>query len=99
MGITVKQGLDALRYVDHPDLKKDLVTLNMVQDVTVNGLDISFTIVLTSPTFSKYENSLKPCMRVDKTNVDKSARVKNKITNNGTTRKEKNETTLRGVKN
>ena len=38
MEITVQQVLDALKYVDDPDLKKDLVTLNMVRDVAVEGL-------------------------------------------------------------
>ena len=31
--ITRQQVLDALSNVEEPDLKKDLVTLNMVQDV------------------------------------------------------------------
>ena len=31
MEITVQTVLDALKYVDDPDLKKDLVTLNMIK--------------------------------------------------------------------
>ncbi|WP_372819177.1 iron-sulfur cluster assembly protein, partial [Pedobacter sp.] len=31
--ITNEQVLDALRNVEDPDLKKDLVTLNMIKDV------------------------------------------------------------------
>lgn len=35
--ITTQQVLDALSNVMEPDLKKDLVTLNMIQDVAVDG--------------------------------------------------------------
>ena len=49
MEITVQKVLDALKYVDDPDLKKDLVTLNMIKDVAVDGKNISFTLVLTTP--------------------------------------------------
>jgi len=37
MAITVDSVIDALKYVDDPDLKKDLVTLGMVKDVVVDG--------------------------------------------------------------
>lgn len=39
----------ALRQVEEPDLKQDLVTLNMVQDIRIDGLAVSFTVVLTTP--------------------------------------------------
>ena len=35
MEITIQSVIDALKHVDDPDLKKDLVTLNMVKDVSV----------------------------------------------------------------
>ncbi|MFM7823432.1 MAG: iron-sulfur cluster assembly protein, partial [Bacteroidota bacterium] len=49
MAITVEQVYDALRNVEEPDLKKDLVTLNMIKDVQVDGKKVSFTVVLTTP--------------------------------------------------
>ena len=49
MAITVESVLDALKYVDDPDLKKDLVTLGMIKDVVVDGKNVSFTVVLTTP--------------------------------------------------
>ncbi|MGL5890094.1 MAG: iron-sulfur cluster assembly protein, partial [Bacteroidia bacterium] len=49
MAITKEQIIDALRNVDDPDLKKDIVTLGMVRDVEVNGNNVSFTVVLTTP--------------------------------------------------
>ena len=49
MGITVDSVIDALKYVDDPDLKKDLVTLGMIKDVVVDGKNVAFTVVLTTP--------------------------------------------------
>ncbi len=49
MNITREQVVDALRNVMEPDLKKDLVTLNMIENVEVDGLNVSFTVVLTTP--------------------------------------------------
>ncbi len=47
--ITQKEVLQALSTVQEPDLKQDLVSLNMVQDIAIEGQNISFTIVLTTP--------------------------------------------------
>jgi ATP-binding protein involved in chromosome partitioning len=40
--------LKALSTVHDPDLHKDLVTLNMVKDITITEEKISFTVVLTT---------------------------------------------------
>jgi ATP-binding protein involved in chromosome partitioning len=45
----VENVLQALGTVLEPDLGKDLVTLNMVKDIVVNGNELSFTVVLTTP--------------------------------------------------
>lgn len=47
--ITESQVLDALSTVIEPELHKDLVTLNMVQDIQISGGDVSFMVVLTTP--------------------------------------------------
>lgn len=49
MNITPVKILEALKHVEEPDLKKDLVTLNMVRDIHVDGNKVSFTVVLTTP--------------------------------------------------
>src|ERR1700747_3023879 len=41
--------LNALRKVQEPELHKDLVTLNMVRDLAVDGGDVKFTLMLTTP--------------------------------------------------
>ncbi|TAG47745.1 MAG: DUF59 domain-containing protein, partial [Runella slithyformis] len=53
--------LQALSTVQEPDLKKDLVTLNMIRDVEA-GLDqVSFTVVLTTPACPLKELIRKNC--------------------------------------
>ena len=47
--MTTEEILKALSNVQEPDLGKDLVTLNMIQDVKIDGDAVSFTIVLTTP--------------------------------------------------
>jgi ATP-binding protein involved in chromosome partitioning len=40
---------EALSHVMDPELHKDLITLNMIQDLTVNQGVVSFTVMLTTP--------------------------------------------------
>jgi ATP-binding protein involved in chromosome partitioning len=49
MNITQEQVLYALGHVEEPDLKKDLVTLNMIQDIKIEGNHLSFSVILTTP--------------------------------------------------
>ena len=41
--------LDGLRQIKDPDLHKDIVTLGFIKDLKIQGGDISFRIVLTTP--------------------------------------------------
>src|SRR4051812_41546180 len=99
MEITVQKVLDALKYVDDPDLKKDLVTLNMIKDVVVDGKNIAFTVVLTTPACPMKDMIHNACMNAVLHYVDKDAKVKINMTANVTSKKPKDETTLRDVKN
>ncbi len=47
--ITQEQVLQALSHVEEPDLKKDLVTLKMIEDVKIDGRRVSFSVILTTP--------------------------------------------------
>jgi len=47
--ITEQSVLDALRQVRDPDLHKDIVTLGFVRDLRIDGGEVSFRIVLTTP--------------------------------------------------
>jgi len=47
--ITKEKVLHALSHVEEPDLKKDLVTLNMIEDIIIEGDHLTFTVILTTP--------------------------------------------------
>jgi ATP-binding protein involved in chromosome partitioning len=47
--VTPGAVLEALRRVQDPDLHKDVVALNMIKDLTVDGGKVSFRMVLTTP--------------------------------------------------
>ena len=50
MNITKEQAIAALGTVDDPDLKKDLITLNMAREIEIlEGDKVKFTLVLTTP--------------------------------------------------
>ena len=49
MVLTQEAVLTALRTVQDPELHRDLVTLNMIQDLVVDGDAVSLTVVLTTP--------------------------------------------------
>lgn len=49
MTITKEAVLKALSTVQEPDLGQDLVTLNMIRNLEINGDKVSFTVMLTTP--------------------------------------------------
>jgi ATP-binding protein involved in chromosome partitioning len=57
----VENVLQALSTVQEPDLGKDLVTLNMVRDIVINGNQVSFTVVLTTPACPLKDMLKKSC--------------------------------------
>lgn len=99
MAITVDSVIDALKYVDDPDLKKDLVTLGMVKDVVVDGKNVSFTVVLTTPACPMKDMIHNACVNAVKHYVDKEAIVNVNMTANVTSTRDKDLGTLSKVKN
>lgn len=49
MMITKEKVLEALSHVEDPDLKKDLVTLNMIRNIEIKENWLHFDVVLTTP--------------------------------------------------
>lgn len=47
--LTKEMVLDALQTVQEPELGQDLVSLNMIRDIRIEGERVSFTVVLTTP--------------------------------------------------
>ncbi|PCH99214.1 MAG: hypothetical protein COB85_00405 [Bacteroidetes bacterium] len=84
MAITKEQVLEALSNVEDPDLHKDLVTLGMIEDVEINGKEVSFTVVLTTPACPMKEMIQRACENAIIHYVDKEAEhgVWKRINNN-----------------
>jgi ATP-binding protein involved in chromosome partitioning len=47
--VSEQSVLDALRQVKDPDLHKDIVTLGFIKDLRIEGGEVSFRVVLTTP--------------------------------------------------
>jgi ATP-binding protein involved in chromosome partitioning len=97
--ITKEAVLKALGNVDDPDLGKDLVTLNMVRDVEIDGNNVSFTVVLTTPACPMKEMIEKACINAVQLLVSKDAVVSVKMTSNVNGNRKDNMSVLTGVKN
>ncbi|WP_276135290.1 Mrp/NBP35 family ATP-binding protein [Polluticoccus soli] len=97
--ITKEAVLSALSNVQDPDLGKDLVTLNMVRDIEIDGKNVSFTVVLTTPACPMKEMIEKACVNAILHLVDKDAKVKVHMTANVVTNRKDNKAVLPGVKN
>jgi ATP-binding protein involved in chromosome partitioning len=91
--------LAALKNVDDPDLKKDIVTLGMVKDVVVEGKNVSFTVVLTTPACPMKDLIHKACVNAVLHFVDKEANVKVSMTADVTSKRGNDKPLLPGVKN
>ncbi|MGM0945690.1 MAG: Mrp/NBP35 family ATP-binding protein [Bacteroidota bacterium] len=64
MQITKEAILKSLSKVDDPDLKKDLVTLGMIQAIEITEGKISFNVVLTTPACPLKEVIKNNCLEV-----------------------------------
>jgi ATP-binding protein involved in chromosome partitioning len=95
-----EQVLSALKNVLDPDLKKDLVTLNMIGDIKVDDQkNISFTVTLTTPACPLKESIKKACIAAIHQYVDKDANVTVNMSSKVTTKRPVEEEILKGVKN
>jgi len=97
--MTKEKVLQALGNVQEPDLGKDIVTLNMVKDIVIDGNYISFTVVLTTPACPLKDMIKNACINAVKQGVNKDAIVKVNFTSQTTTRRDDNKAVLPGVKN
>ena len=59
--ITHEAVLEALSTVEEPDLKRDLVTLGMIKDISLGVNSVNFTVVLTTPACPLKEQIRKAC--------------------------------------
>lgn len=97
--MTDKDILKALGTVQEPDLKKDLVTLDMIKDISIDGDHISFTIVLTTPACPLKDVLKNDCVKAIKTLINSNAVINIKFDADTTTKRSDNGVVLPKVKN
>lgn len=90
--------LKALSKVQEPDLKNDLVSLNMVNDIIIDGNKVSFTVVLTTPACPLKDKIKNDCINAIKL-VNKNAEVIIDFTSKTTSLRTDKKDILKGVKN
>ncbi len=98
MSVSKEDIIKALATVQDPDLKKDLVTLNMVKDVVVSDKQISFTVVLTTPACPLKEMIRQDCEKAVRKVAGPDAVLLINMTSSVTTLRD-NTPLLPGVKN
>ncbi|MFA4867407.1 MAG: Mrp/NBP35 family ATP-binding protein [Pedobacter sp.] len=97
MIISPEQVLAALRNVEDPDLKKDLVTLNMIKDLKISGKQVSFTLELTTPACPMKDMLKNACLNAVKHFVSQDAEIDINITSRVT--KPMDTTQLKAIRN
>ncbi|MEI2270803.1 Mrp/NBP35 family ATP-binding protein [Sphingobacterium sp. ML3W] len=80
--VTKEQILNALSYVEEPDLKKDLVTLNMIQNIQIEDQKIAFDVILTTPACPLKDHIEHACRNAIAHFIDKNLDVQINMTSN-----------------
>lgn len=102
MPITESQVREALSNVIDPDLGKDIVSLNMLDDLRIDGKNISFTVNLTTPACPLKAEIERACVNAIKHLVDENAVVNVTMGSNVAshrTQQQGDPSLLKGVKN
>ena len=98
MSFTQSDIIQALSTVNDPDLKKDLVSLNMIKDISVSDKRVSFTVVLTTPACPLKEKIKNDCEEAVERVVGEDIDIAIHMTSSVTTIRD-NTPLLPGVKN
>lgn len=97
--ITEAAVLKALSHVDDPDFKKDIVTLNMVKDIKIDGNKLYFSVELTTPACPMKDLIHNGCLNAIKEFIGPDVEVEVNMTARVNTNRNIGEKTLAGVKN
>jgi ATP-binding protein involved in chromosome partitioning len=95
--ISPEQVLAALRNVEDPDLKKDLVTLSMIKDLKIQDKQVNFTLELTTPACPMKDMLKNACVNAIKHFVAVDAEININITSRVT--KPMDTTQLKAIRN
>lgn len=90
--------LRALGTVNDPDIKRDLVSVNMIKDVQVFADQVKFTVVLTTPACPLKEKIKQDCLQAVEKVVGPAVKIEILMTSSVTSLRD-NAPLLPGVKN
>lgn len=65
--LDISSVLEVLKPVQDPELQKSLVELNMIRNIKIDGGNVSFTLVLTTPACPLREFIVEDCQKAVKT--------------------------------
>ena len=91
--------LKALSHVIDPDLKRDLVSLNMIDEVHIEEGKVKFRLILTTPACPLKDYLTHACIKAIHDHVDKDLEVEVDLSSRVTTKRKENEDVLKDVKN
>lgn len=75
METTVEKVKEALSYVIEPDLKKDIIALDLVKDLKIDGQNISFTVHINNPAMHSRKRMQEACEHAIERNIGKGFKV------------------------
>jgi ATP-binding protein involved in chromosome partitioning len=99
MNFTQEDVLNALRHVDDPDIKKDLVSLNMISNIQIENETVRFKLTLTTPACPLKEKIKSDCIAAIHEYMDKNLVVEIEMDANVTSIRSANVNVLPSVKN
>lgn len=97
--MTAEKVLEALKNVQEPDLKKDLVELNLVSNITINDKTIAFTVKINNPALHSKKRMEEACKFAIEREIGKDYQVNVTIEPLGNDRDPELRKILPGVKN
>lgn len=96
---TEQDVLNALRHVLDPDIKKDLVSLNMIDNIQIENNKLSFRLTLTTPACPLKEKIKNDCIAAIQEYISKDVDVEIEVTATVTSHRDLNLNVLPAVKN
>ncbi|MEI7811207.1 MAG: iron-sulfur cluster carrier protein ApbC [Ignavibacteria bacterium] len=98
--LSVDSILNSLRKVQDPDLRRDLVTLDMIKNIKIDGNNVSFDVELTTPACPLKDKIKGDCIEAVKADNPSAGDVNINMTSRVRTHSDaKKEQILPGVKN
>jgi ATP-binding protein involved in chromosome partitioning len=98
MSYSAEQVFNALRKVIHPEQKKDIITLGMVQGLQIEDKKVSFSLIFNSSNATNIANLKQACVKAVEESLGSDVQVRGNITAK-TVQEEEPEKPLSNVKN